>query len=129
MEAVRRAQKKYCSSAMILVLGVSTVLLLFGMRSVGKGLILGTLFSIFNFVVMAETLPRSVVGTRRVMTLRSLVSVLLRYALLAVPLFLSLKYEAYHLAGVVPGLFAVQLVILADHLVVGRLLSPKQGRS
>jgi len=40
-----------------------------------------------------------------------------RYALMAVPLVLSLKFHLFHPVSAVIGLFAVQIVILAEHVV------------
>jgi hypothetical protein len=43
--------------------------------------------------------------------------ILPRFALMAVPLVLSLRYHLFHPATAAIGLFAVQLVILAEHIV------------
>jgi len=57
METVKGLQKKYCSLAVIAAIFIGLVMILAGHKPVGKGLILGTLFSVINFVLMGETLP------------------------------------------------------------------------
>ena len=57
MNEVRQIQKEYCSQAMLLAIGVSLIFLLAGAKPISKGLILGTLFSILNFILIAHGLP------------------------------------------------------------------------
>ena len=57
MDAIRETQKKYCSRAILAAIFVGLVFILMGQNAIGKGLILGTLFSIVNFVLLGETLP------------------------------------------------------------------------
>ena len=39
------------------------------------------------------------------------------YVLLAIPLIIAVKFEQFNLVGVIVGIFMIQLVILADHLL------------
>ncbi len=57
METIRETQKKYCSQAMLAAIFVGLVFILMGQNAVGKGLILGTFFSIINFILMGEAIP------------------------------------------------------------------------
>jgi len=57
METIRETQKKYCSRAMLAAIFVGLVFILMGQNAVGKGLILGTFFSIINFILMGEAIP------------------------------------------------------------------------
>lgn len=82
----------------------------------GKGFLLGALFSIANFIIMGETLPLRIGHTRRKSTGISLISLLGRYAMLAIPLALAVKTTQFHLAATICGLFIVQLMILSDHV-------------
>ncbi len=100
--------------------------ILAGQNAIGKGLILGTLFSVINFVVMGETIPFKVGKSRRQALVLSLLSILLRYSLMAVPLILALKFEQFHLIAVICGLFLIQLVILAEHLALQLFSSPSK---
>ena len=117
IEAVREAQKKYCSRAMIAAILIGLVFILWNQPSVGKGLILGTLFSVINFVIMGETLPSKIGKTKSTAAFVSLLWLLPRYGLMAIPLVLALKYQQFNFAAVICGLFLVQLTILGEHIV------------
>jgi hypothetical protein len=41
----------------------------------------------------------------------------LRFALLALPLILAVKYQQFNLPATIGGIFMIQAVILADYLV------------
>jgi hypothetical protein len=116
MESIRSTQKKYGSRAMAtaVIVGVGTVLI--GQNTLGKGLILGTFFSVVNFILMGETLPFKLGRTSKTTFLISIFSMLLRYLLLAVPVVIAVKYEQFHIVSAIIGVFMVQVVIVADHL-------------
>ena len=116
MEAIRSIQKRYGSAVMAIVIPSALVLIFFGMPGAGKGLVLGSLFSILNFVLMGETLPLRLGRTRNLSIAVSFGSIGFRYALLAVPLILAIRYEAFHPAATIVGMFMVQFVIMADHI-------------
>lgn len=118
MESVQQTQKKYCSLAMMAAILIGLVMILAGQKPVGKGLILGTLFSVVNFVLMGETLPVKMGGSRQKAFFFSLGSIVLRYVLMAIPLFLAIKMDQFNLVASICGLFMVQLMILADHFIV-----------
>ena len=115
MEAIRQTEKKYGKRAMAVGICVALILILAGYRPLGKGLILGVVFSVVNFVLIGEILPRSIGKTRRQATAFSLASILVRYTLLAVPLILAATVDTFHFAATAVGIFMVQIVILADH--------------
>ncbi len=116
MESIRHTQKKYGSRALAVavIIGFGTILI--GQNSLGKGLILGTLFSVVNFILMGETLPLKLGRSSKAILSISLFSMLLRYLLLAVPLVIAVKYEQFHILSAIIGVFMVQIVIVADHL-------------
>jgi len=116
MESVRDLQKKYCSWAMATAVVVAFILILAGFKAAGKGLVLGTLFSIINFVIMAETSAVRIGKTPKKTFVISLCFICFRYLLLALPLVLALKFKQLDLIPVIVGLFMIQLVILSDHL-------------
>lgn len=116
MEAIRQTQKKYSSRAVAAAIGVGLVLILAGYKPMGRGLILGTLFSVINFVVMGEILPMKLGKSGKKVFILSLGSLLLRYLLLAVPLVIAVKLERFHLLSTVVGIFMIQFVIVFDHL-------------
>jgi len=116
MEAVRETQKKFGSRAMITAILLGFVLILAGFKPEGKGLVLGTIFSIFNFVLIGELLPMRVGRSKRKTFWFSLSAVFFRYALLAIPLVVAFYYEQFNIGGVIAGLFMIQFVILTDAL-------------
>ena len=115
-ETLRQIQKKYCTRAITTAIFAGLLLILAGQKPIGKGLILGAVFSIINFILMGEILPLKMGRTRGKTYLFSLGSFFFRYLILAVPLIMAIKLEQYNLFAVVIGLFFVQLFILADHV-------------
>jgi hypothetical protein len=101
---------------MIAAIFIGMALILLGYRPVGKGLLLGAVFSSVNFAIMGASLPLRLQPGRGKASLASLASILIRYVLMAVPIFLAIRYDAYNLIAVICGLFMVQLMILADPL-------------
>ena len=116
MESVRQAEKKYCSRAIIIAIFIGFFCILADRKPVGKGLILGALFSVINFVLIGETLPMRVGKAKGKTFLIALGSIFFRYVLMAIPLILAIKFEQFNLFAAIVGIFLVQIVILADHL-------------
>jgi hypothetical protein len=81
-------------------------------------LILGALFSVINFVLIGETLPLRMGKSKGKTFFVALGSIFIRYALMAIPLIMSIKFEQFNLVTVIIGIFMVQLVILADHCFI-----------
>lgn len=117
MEAVRQVQKKYCSTAMVAAIFIGLFIILAGQKSIGKGLVLGTIFSVVNFVLIGQSLPHRIGKTKGKTFFLSLGSIFFRYTLMAFPIFLSIKYEQFNLVSVIFGLFFVQILILGDNLL------------
>ena len=91
MDAIRETQKKYCSRAMLAAIFVGLVFIVMDQTAMGKGLILGTFFSIINFVLLGETLPLKVGKSRGKSFFFSLGSISFRFALMAIPLITAIK--------------------------------------
>lgn len=119
-EQIRQTEKKYCSLAISIAIFAGLALILLSFKTLGKGLILGTLFSVFNFILMGETLPMRLGVTRNKATLLSGASIVIRYALLAIPLAMSIKMPQYNLAATIVGLFMIQGLILGEQ--AGRVI-------
>ena len=117
MEQIRKTQKRYCSIAITFAIFAGIIFFLFGLKPIGKGLILGTIFSILNFILMGETLPLKIGISRKRAGVYSFLSIMLRYALLAIPLVSSIKLDRFNIGATVIGLFMVQLVILSDEII------------
>jgi hypothetical protein len=83
----------------------------------GKGLVLGTIFSVINFVLIGQALPLRIGQSKGKTFFLSLGSIFCRYILMAVPIVVAVKYKQFDLAGAILGLFMIQIVILADHIL------------
>ncbi len=116
MESVSQTQKKYGSRAMIVAIVIAFMLILIDLKPVGKGLVLGTIFSVINFVLIGQTLPMRLSKSKRGAFLISLTSIVFRYAILAIPLVVAVKFEQFELPAAILGIFMVQLTILAESL-------------
>lgn len=127
METIRETQKKYCSRAMLAAIFVGLVFILMGQNAVAKGLILGTFFSIINFILMGEAIPLKAGKSRGKSFFFSLGSIFFRFTLMAIPLIIAIKSVKFHLFAVIGGIFMVQIIILADHIVQS-LLSTRSNQ-
>ena len=117
MEAIKHIQKKITQRALWLSIIVGLVFILMGHKPVGKGLILGAIFSVLNFIFMAKSIGYKFGRSKRQIFSISLGSILFRYVLLAIPLIAAVKFEQFNLVAAIVGIFMIQLVILADHLL------------
>jgi hypothetical protein len=117
MEPVKQTQKKYGSRAVWIAIIIGLCFFLAGQKPVGKGLILGAIFSVANFILIGQTLPLRIGRSKRKTFFISLGSIFFRYALMALPILVAVKFEQFNLVAAIVGLFMIQFVILADHLV------------
>jgi hypothetical protein len=118
METIRETQKKYCTRAISAAIFAGLLFILAGRESIGKGLVLGTIFSIINFIIMGEMLPLKIGRSKNKTYLFSLVSIFSRYILIAIPLIIAVKFDQYNLISVVVGIFMVQFFILAEQVFI-----------
>jgi len=112
---IQDLQKRYCSIAMALAIVGALLLLALDAKPMAKGLVLGTLFSILNFIMMATLLPMRLDKGRRQTFLVGLGGIGFRYVLLAVPLLISAKLDTINFYSTAAGLFMVQGVLMGDH--------------
>lgn len=122
MEAYRAYQRRLARGAFTTAVMVGLVLYALGYGAAAKGLVLGALFSVLNFVIMAHLLPSQLgSGTeRKKATGVAFLSLVLRWGLMAIPLSVGIKSEKFSLWAVVVGLFAVQGAIFFEHFVIRR---------
>ena len=92
------------------------VFILVGQKSIAKGLVLGSIFSVINFILIGEILPMIITASRKRSFLFAFASMLFRFLLLSTPLILSLKLAYLNFAAAVVGIFMVQIMIMGDHL-------------
>jgi len=118
MEAIRQTQKRYCSSALSLSIITGFIFYLAGMVPICKGLVLGTLFSILNFILMGETLPMRIDRSKGKTFFVALGSIFFRYVLLAIPIYIAIKNKQFDFIATIVGIFMVQIMLLADHFSV-----------
>jgi len=116
---IRQLQRRYGSRAITWAVIGALIFLLFGLKPISRGLVLGALFSVINFVLIGQLLPRKLGKTRGRLYLFSLGSTALRFLLLSLPLILAVKSMRFDFVATVAGIFMVQIVILVDH-VFGR---------
>jgi hypothetical protein len=124
-DEVTKTQKQLCSWAMTSAIVLALVFVILDEKAIAKGLVLGTLFSIINFVLLGRSIPMTLgqsIGRARLI---GLTSILCRYAVLAIPLILGIKLDALNFVAVVVGIFAVQIVTLVDYTIIIRFLNRK----
>ena len=114
---IAQTQKRYGTTSMMAAIFIGILFILMGHKAQAKGLILGSIFSVLNFVLMGEILPLLVGHSRKKSSFISLGSIVFRHGLLAIPLILALKMEWLDFAATVIGLFMVQIMIMGDHLL------------
>jgi hypothetical protein len=114
---IAQTQKRYGTTSMMAAIFIGILFIVMGHKAQAKGLILGSIFSVLNFVLMGEILPLLVGHSRKKSSFISLSSIVFRHGLLAIPLILALKMEWLDFAATVIGLFMVQIMIMGDHLL------------
>ena len=107
-------QKKFGSRALVLAIGVGLIFLAAGHKEICRGLVLGGVFSTINFALMGQFLHYRMDANRKAAARRSLIALLVRYVLLAVPLVVAVQSERFNLPATIVGIFMVQLVILIE---------------
>ena len=116
MESIKETQKSYGSRAIWIAIAVGLGFFLAGYKPMGKGLVLGTVFSVINFILIGQSLPLRIGKSKRKTFLLSLGSVIFRYVLLAIPIVTAVKFKQFNLVAAIVGIFMIQVVILADHI-------------
>ena len=113
----RRISKRAFGSSVLIGLIVFFV----GYKSVARGLLLGSMFSVLNFNVMALVLPHQIGYQRRKATVVACASLFGRLAMLAIPIAIGFYFERFNLISTIVGLFAVPLFLLFDRVILARI--------
>lgn len=121
MEEIRNIQKKYCSQAIFFAIAIAILFIILDQKPIGKGFLLGTLFSILNFIIMGQLISLKLAKSRSKASLLAFSSVYLRLGILAVPLIISIKTDSFNFISTIIGIFMIQLTILFNHLILDRL--------
>ncbi|MFO7738947.1 MAG: ATP synthase subunit I [Desulfatiglandaceae bacterium] len=124
---VQELQKRICSWALSGALFVALLFVMIGEKAVAKGLVLGACFSILNFLLLGRSIPMMIGRSRAKANVIGFGSMMARYGVLAIPLVMAVKWVSLDLIAVIIGIFAVQIMIMLDHLVIRRLQKGFRG--
>ena len=113
----RRFVKDRCRWALLLALAAALVLVLSGYRPAARGVALGGLFSVLNFLVMARTLGGRMARSGWSGRSFGFIWILGRLGIMALPLIVAFKTAYFDFAATAAGLFAVQGTLLVQPLV------------
>ncbi|MBN1831811.1 MAG: ATP synthase subunit I [Deltaproteobacteria bacterium] len=114
--------KKICAWSITYATAIAVICLLFQQTAFAKGLVLGAVFSVLNFILLGQTLPMALFKSRAKAGMIGVSSILGRYVLLAVPLIIGIKLPSFNFVAVVIGIFAIQITTLVSFFLVGPLL-------
>ncbi|MCF8034268.1 MAG: ATP synthase subunit I [Desulfarculaceae bacterium] len=122
--------KQVITRALLFAVAAALILTLTGQSDWARGVALGAIASVANFLVMAWLLPRALDPARRRGQAFTVVSVVLRFALMAAALAVALSMPARVAPlAVAAGLFMVQFTLLSDRFMGGRLVgSPSESK-
>ncbi len=113
---VRETEKRYSSLAITGAIMAACFFIVIDQKAIAKGLLLGSIFSVINFVLIGESLKYRLDRSRKKASAKALGSILFRYTLLAIPIAVSVRFEKFNLFAAICGIFSVQGMILADHI-------------
>ena len=114
--------KKICTWSITYSTAIVAICLLFQQTAVAKGLIVGAIFSVINFVLLGQTIPMTLFKSRAKAGIIGFSSILGRYVLLAVPLIIGIKLPSINFVAVVIGVFAIQITTLVSFFLIEPLL-------
>ncbi|SFM52362.1 ATP synthase subunit I [Thermodesulforhabdus norvegica] len=115
--AYRRMSRRFFSG--IVLLGL--VIFMLGYKAVARGLVLGGLFSVINFNLMAHFLPYQLGVARARASVIAFASLLGRLLLLSIPIVVALKWDNFNAVATIVGLFAVPVGLFIEKVFLGRL--------
>ena len=120
-----QTQRKICFWAFASSLGLAVFFTLFGEAAVAKGLLLGTCFSVINFILIAKSISMTLGKSRSRGGFIVFTSILSRFVIMAIPLIAAIKIGSINFIAVAIGLFSVQVVTLVDYIIVRPILGGK----
>lgn len=100
---------------MVLSICVAILFLILGYKEICRGLVLGGIFSTLNFALMGQFLYYRLDGSRKSGTKKSLIALMVRYIVLAIPLVISVRSDQFSFPATAVGIFMIQLVIMIEH--------------
>lgn len=100
---------------MFLGIAAWIVFYILDMRDIGSGFLLGSLASVINFALLGEALARRMGLAGRKLKINIYTSLVIRLIIMAVPLYMGIKFDKFNIFAVIVGLFMIQIMILAHH--------------
>lgn len=122
MEKFLSFKKTIVFQILVTAVLVSAAAVFLGFVSVAKGFALGSIFSLVNFLIMAQQAPKRLGKKTGRAGWENFLSLLLRLTVLGLPLFLAIRFSAFNLIATVIGIFNLQFSILLYGLFVERLV-------
>ena len=113
MIAIKRLQRRYGGGALTTAAVLGGAVYLAGYPAVARGLVLGTLFSAVNFLLLGNAVGRNLTERPRG-RVGPLFNRWGRYLLWAVPVILAVKWPSVDLPATIAGVFMVPLLIVLD---------------
>ena len=108
-------QNSIIKQTLWLTIVISLAALVLGHKTVTKGIILGGLFSVLDFKLMAMSLPKSLQSASKA---KLTVNRLGRLLIMAIPLVAAYKFPAYlNFIAAAIGLFLVKVTIFLRYVV------------
>ena len=117
--------RKICTWAITYATAIAVICLLLQQTAIAKGLIIGAIFSVINFILLGQTLPITLFKSRAKAGMIGFGSILGRYVLLAVPLIIGIKSPSFNFVAVVIGIFSIQITTLFCYFVIVPYLKGK----
>ncbi len=117
-EEVIKVQKRISFWAMVSAIVIAITLIVLGEKEIAKGLLLGTIFSVINFVLMGRFMPMVISKSRAKGGFGGLISISVRYPLLAIPMVVAIKSKSFSFPAVVVGVFAIQIVTFLEYVLI-----------
>jgi hypothetical protein len=114
--------RKICTWAITYATAIAVICLLLQQTAIAKGLIIGAVFSVINFILLGQILPITLSKSRAKAGMIGFSSILGRYVLLAVPLIIGIKSPSFNFVAVVLGVFSIQITTLGSYFLIGPLL-------
>ena len=121
MDSLIKFKRVLITQMLILAAVVAVGALALGYTASAKGFILGTFFSIFNFLLMIRQAPgRLVEEGRKKATFKSGYGIGLRMIILAAPVYIAFQLPGIDVLFTAIGIFNLQISILIYGLLVER---------
>jgi len=118
--STRQLRERLCGITLFMGALISIGAFSIGNIPVSKGFMLGTCFSVINFILLSASLPLSLGKDRKGASAVYLGSIFLRYGILAIPIIIAIKSTQFDLVSTICGIFSIQIVLIL-HLILKSL--------